>query len=94
MSNKKLRKTVASDLNKPKEEEEKKSERDELFDNLGSGMGLLPAVVGAMGPEGLTSIGLVKGLLGKSKGGKVGKKKTTVRKRAALRGQRSELRGS
>ena len=27
-------------------------------------------------------------------GGKVGKKKTTVRKRAALRGQRSELRGS
>jgi len=57
-------------------------------------MGLLPAVVGAMGPKGLTSIGLVKGLLGKSKGGKVGKKKTTVRKRAALRGQRSELRGS
>ena len=57
-------------------------------------MGLLPAVVGAMGPEGLTSIGLVKGLFGKSKGGKVGKKKTTVKKRAALRGQRSELRGS
>ena len=93
MSNKKLRKTVTSDLDKP-EEEEKKSERDELFDNLGSGMGLLPAVVGAMGPKGLTSIGLVKGLLGKSKGGKVGKKKTTVKKRAALRGQRSELRGS
>ena len=40
MSNKKLRKTVTSDLDKP-EEEEKKSERDELFDNLGSGMGLL-----------------------------------------------------
>ena len=92
MSNKKLKKTVTSDLAKPKEE--KKNKRDELLGNLGSGMGLLPAVVGAMGPEGLTSIGLVKGLFGKSKGGKVGKKKTTVKKRAALRGQRSELRGS
>ncbi len=92
MSNKKLRKTVTSDLAEPKKE--KKSERDEFFNNLVLGKGLLPAVVGAMGPEGLTSIGLVKGLFGKSKGGKVGKKKTTVKKRAALRGQRSELRGS